>query len=259
MDCFGWIKLHRGLKDKGFYYNIKYLAVWIDILLSVNHKDKKIVFNNEEIIIKSGSFIMSQKAVSKKFGISLGTVNRILKHFENENQIGKQSTNKFTIISITNWEKWQLMETDLESTLKPTETWLKPTETNKNEKNVKIKEVKKKETYPLPPKEKSKQFVPPTIDDVKKYFVENGFMESAGEKAFKYYSTGEWKDSQGKPVKNWKQKIFMNWFKEENKVDLAISKPKIKTIAERKQEEIETFGHLVTDWDEIERLSRKKQ
>jgi len=51
-DCFGWIKLHRGLKDKGFYCNIKYLAVWIDILLSANHKDKKIVTLQEHRLLQ---------------------------------------------------------------------------------------------------------------------------------------------------------------------------------------------------------------
>lgn len=249
-DCSGWIKLHRELKDKGFYCNIKYLAVWIDILLSANHKDKKFVFNNEEIIIKSGSFIMSQKAVSKKFGISLGTVNRILKHFENENQIGKQSTNKFTIISVTNWDKWQVVETNLESTLKPTETKLKPSETNKNEKNEKIKELNKKNIV---------KFSPPSLEDVKLYFKEKGYLESVGEKAFNFYDCAGWKDSRGNQVKNWKQKMQGVWFKDENRDSSQQTQVKRKSIEERKAEEIASFGRIVTDWDAIEaELKRKK-
>ena len=57
----------------------------------------------------------------------------------------------------------------------------------------------------------------PLEKDVIKYFVENGFPESLGKKAFDYYNVAKWKDSKGKQVKNWKQKMQGVWFKDENK------------------------------------------
>lgn len=62
---------------------------------------------------------------------------------------------------------------------------------------------------------KSRVFTPPTIDEVRTYFAENGYTNA--DKAFNYYSP-EWKDSNGKPVLNWKQKMQGVWFKEENKI-----------------------------------------
>jgi hypothetical protein len=55
------------------------------------------------------------------------------------------------------------------------------------------------------------------IEDIKLYFLENGFSEISAQKFFDYYSIANWKDSKGNKVKNWKQKAQAVWFKPENK------------------------------------------
>lgn len=79
---------------------------------------------------------------------------------------------------------------------------------NINDNLIKDKKEKKRD---------EKLFIEPTIENVKKYFSENGYSEESAERAFKYYSIAGWKDSSGKQVKNWKQKMISVWFKEENK------------------------------------------
>ena len=66
---------------------------------------------------------------------------------------------------------------------------------------------------PISPKPKSKKLTPPTLDEVQAYFSENGIDPAIGKEAFDYYEAGNWHDSQGKPVKNWKQKMRGVWFK----------------------------------------------
>jgi predicted adenine nucleotide alpha hydrolase (AANH) superfamily ATPase len=66
---------------------------------------------------------------------------------------------------------------------------------------------------------KKKSFIPPTEQEVIQYFLDNGYTQESGIKAFRYYSAGNWKDSEGKPVKNWKQKMQGVWFKDENKLN----------------------------------------
>lgn len=72
----------------------------------------------------------------------------------------------------------------------------------------------------LPNEEKG----PPTLQEVKDYFVEKGYTEQSAEKAWNYYnaSLGDngrvWKDGKGQTVKNWKQKMQAVWFKDENKI-----------------------------------------
>jgi hypothetical protein len=69
-------------------------------------------------------------------------------------------------------------------------------------------------------------FTPPQIEDVKKFFEENGYVN--GEKAWNYYNDADWRDSKGSPVKNWKQKMRGNWFKDENRKPAP--KEKIMTL-----------------------------
>ena len=52
-------------------------------------------------------------------------------------------------------------------------------------------------------------FQPPTLDDVKAY-AKTVDAESQADQFHEYYTVGNWKDSRGTPVKNWKQK-FLTW------------------------------------------------
>jgi len=67
-------------------------------------------------------------------------------------------------------------------------------------------------------KDASKTFIPPTEDEVKNYFKEQGYKESIAIKMFKSYSVANWIDSKGNKIKNWKQKAINVWFTEENKL-----------------------------------------
>jgi hypothetical protein len=78
----------------------------------------------------------------------------------------------------------------------------------------KIKEEKIKE------EKRVNKFTPPTILEVEVYFVENGYSKQSGAKAFNYYNVADWKDSNGKQVRNWKQKMQSVWFKDENKINV---------------------------------------
>lgn len=67
-------------------------------------------------------------------------------------------------------------------------------------------------------KSRSKEFVPPMLDEVKVFFKEEGYKEEIAEKAFKHYSRADWHNSKGKKVLNWKQTIGTNWLTPENKI-----------------------------------------
>ena len=106
----GYIKLWRALKYNPIIQQPEYLAVWIYLLLSVNYQDNEFVFNNEKILIKSGSFITSRSKIAKSIDVQESKVERILKYLESEQQIEQQTFNKFRIISIVNWFEYQQTE-----------------------------------------------------------------------------------------------------------------------------------------------------
>lgn len=53
----------------------------------------------------------------------------------------------------------------------------------------------------------SKKFTPPTLEEVKAYCHERGDKVDP-KKFFDYFEAGKWHDSEGKPVRNWKQKVI---------------------------------------------------
>lgn len=56
-------------------------------------------------------------------------------------------------------------------------------------------------------KRESKPFVPPTLEEVKKYCIERNNNVDA-KKFFDYFDASDWVDSKGNPVRNWKQKVI---------------------------------------------------
>lgn len=60
-----------------------------------------------------------------------------------------------------------------------------------------------------PPKSKASIFQPPTLKDIESYIAERKCEAVVdAKKFFDYFEAGGWHDSEGKPVKNWKQKLI---------------------------------------------------
>jgi len=55
-----------------------------------------------------------------------------------------------------------------------------------------------------------------TIQSVIDYFSINGYSEDSARKFYNYYKETNWVDTNGKKIKNWKQKAIGVWFKPEN-------------------------------------------
>lgn len=72
--------------------------------------------------------------------------------------------------------------------------------------------------------EKGNKFIPPTLEEVKQYFKDNGYIEDTAITCYNYYSVSDWKDRNGTKIKNWKQKVIAVWFKEEYKIKSEVNR-----------------------------------
>ncbi|MBO7230086.1 MAG: hypothetical protein J6V20_01565 [Bacteroidaceae bacterium] len=72
-----------------------------------------------------------------------------------------------------------------------------------------VKDNKEKENKKEKTPRAKKEFVPPTYEEVLVYAKSRG-REDLARKFFDYFDTGEWIDSKGNNVRNWKQK-FITW------------------------------------------------
>lgn len=88
--------------------------------------------------------------------------------------------------------------------------------------SVSVKEKKKRKTT---------VFIPPIIEDIKKYFVDHGYPEKLAIRFFESYSVADWIDTKGNKVLNWKQKALNVWFRDENKDKTAIPQVKNTRVA----------------------------
>lgn len=61
-------------------------------------------------------------------------------------------------------------------------------------------------------------FAPPSRDELRAYCLGRGYTSELADKVFDYYDSADWKDSKGKQVKSWKQKLISVWFKDEYKI-----------------------------------------
>ena len=103
----GWVSLHRGILGSQFGSNLEMMGLFCALLLKANHKDG---YTKDGTLIKSGQFMTSQKILASEFNIDRNALRRKLKKLESAQQIEQQSSNKNTIITITNWHKYQTSE-----------------------------------------------------------------------------------------------------------------------------------------------------
>jgi hypothetical protein len=66
--------------------------------------------------------------------------------------------------------------------------------------------------------EEKTKFIPPTLEEVKKYFAEKGYKDSIAVRAFESYNVAGWVDSKGQKILSWKQKMINVWFRDEHKI-----------------------------------------
>ncbi|PIR68196.1 hypothetical protein COU49_02520 [Candidatus Nomurabacteria bacterium CG10_big_fil_rev_8_21_14_0_10_35_16] len=127
----GWIKLYRKILENPMIKKPSYFSLWVILLLKANHKDNQMIWNDKNILVKEGQFISGRNELSKQSGIPPSTVERILKYFEKEQQIGQQKTTKFRFITIIHWKDYQKMDSTMD---KKRTTDRQQADTNKNDK-----------------------------------------------------------------------------------------------------------------------------
>lgn len=104
----GWIKINRDLRNHWCASDPNFLAVWFHLLSSANWQDKKTLINGKLVTVKRGQLIFGLNAWSDKTGVSVKRLRRIIDVFLDDGMLGKQNFSKYSIISITNWEEYQV-------------------------------------------------------------------------------------------------------------------------------------------------------
>ena len=107
----GWVSIHRSLFDHWIWTDkgeFDKRSAWIDLILMVNHEDKKVLINGKLETIKRGQRITSLNKLAERWKWSRKKVTNFLNLLEEDGMIiAKKEQGKYTTITIVNYNFYQ--------------------------------------------------------------------------------------------------------------------------------------------------------
>jgi len=107
----GYIKIHREILDHWCYKDTEIFKLWMTLLMLATHKRRTTQKKGiKPVTLEPGQVLTSRLELARTTGGQPSKVERTLNWLESEQQIEQVKTRKYRIISILNWEKWQVRE-----------------------------------------------------------------------------------------------------------------------------------------------------
>lgn len=216
-----------------YFHESKYAVITVSIL-----KDPRITLQQKVLLCfiqalsnSKGYCFASNKYLADLIGVKKDSVTKMLQKLEDYGFIGRvvkiDKDGMVTFRSITVFEnpvdRTPLPSHEMGGTLQQDEGYTPVGlvyNIDYNKEDIKDNNISAKS--------KKKVFVPPTEEEVKVFFRDNGYNEETAIKCYRYYVDLGWTDSYGNKVLNWKSKIRNNWFKDQYKIQQ--SKIKVRDI-----------------------------
>lgn len=98
-----WIKLYRKFTEWEWYRDINCKVVFLHLLLTANWKPKKW----QGIVVDVGELVTSRANLAEEVDLSVQQIRTSLKKLSESGVIKIDTTNKYTVIHINNYEKYQ--------------------------------------------------------------------------------------------------------------------------------------------------------
>lgn len=157
----GYVPIYRSIQDHWLWkkddpFDVR--SAWIDLLLSVNHEERKIYIDGRVQIIKAGQMWTSVKKLAETWHWSRPKVYRYIKSLKSDGMIYTDGTPSGTLLTVINYGDYALLgNTSVTSTVTTnvttpvtTSVTTPVTQTNIN-KHLKNEEtLKEKRRHPLP-------------------------------------------------------------------------------------------------------------
>ena len=104
----GWIKIHHKLLNWEWFKEDGMLRLFVNIILRANFKDTEC----DGITIQRGQLITGRKQLMEETGLTEQTVRTCLKRLQSTSEIKVESTHRYSIITIVNYDAYQIGEKD---------------------------------------------------------------------------------------------------------------------------------------------------
>lgn len=213
----GFVLISRELLEHPIFASEKLLKIFIWCLCKANYKEKSVPLKTGKgqtiVNVKRGQFIFGRNKAEEELFIDGSTIYKSIKKLEELGSIFIKSNNKYSIITICNYDSYQdFKQYEVASKEQVSNNQGTTKEQQRNNQGTQLIQDKAKES------KKKKDIEYPTLIETENYFFESGFSKEAANKFYNFYAAANWHDSKGKKVLSWKQKAQSVWFTDENKV-----------------------------------------
>jgi hypothetical protein len=212
----GWIKLHRkSIKNPAFKKPLTW-HYWQYCLLKANHEPNKIIWNNKDFTVDTGSFITGRKIAAKETGLSEQNIRTAIKTLVNLKMIEistTKSTSKFSYVTVCKYKEYQLQNSSSNHQINQQVTSNQPATnqqptTNKNDKNEKNEKKKTVDSKIIFNRE-TWTFENITQDQVNRWKQAFPLIDIWTE----ILRAGMWLESKNQAPNNRASEFLFNWFK----------------------------------------------
>lgn len=103
------MKIHRSILDWQWWPDDNMLRLWLYLIITANIEDRK--WRN--ITVRRGQIVTTYPELAVKTGLSYKNVRTCLDRLEDSGEIGRQTTNKFTIITVCKFDTYQVINSEV--------------------------------------------------------------------------------------------------------------------------------------------------
>ena len=201
----GWVLIWREMFEDKLWLSEPFTRgqAWVDLILLANHAPGSFYIRGNVVKVKRGQVSRSETALAERWQWSRGKVRRYIRMLETGQQIVQQKNFLITLITITNYDRYQpvngkvVQQNPKSNTADSTADGTADGTHTKKDKEE-LKKVK----------EKRKVFSPPSVEEVQGYISEKGYNVNANNFVDFYESKG-WMVGRNK-MKAWKAAV-RNW------------------------------------------------
>ena len=226
MDENGYVKNWRSILSWGWYTDVPTCHLFNHLILIANWKPGYF----KDRLVNTGQKITSVAKLSAETGLSVKQVRIGLEKLKKTGEITVETTNKYTLITVVNYSKYQCPDpvegqTEDKQRANKGQTEDKRGANEGQTKGNNIRRIRNKEEKEEQEVKKVRNiFIKPSLEEVTSYITENMFCVDP-DAFYDYYEANGWLVG-NKKMKDWKATI-RNWDRREQKN----KRPKNKELA----------------------------
>jgi len=105
----GYISIYRKIQDNWLWSDKPFnkALAWIDILLSAQFHDSKVVIGGQVIEVPRGSWFVSVKTLETRWGWSSNKIRTFIRTLERDGMIQTEGTTRGTLLTVVKYEDYQ--------------------------------------------------------------------------------------------------------------------------------------------------------